>query len=130
MIQDQVHLNGKRMSRRGVRVRMLDPDEHGEILVQAAKMVSPEAKVIELKKKEWRLGIKQFITAYTEPCDDPLAEGVKWIKADLATLDEKFGDLFGVKDCAILEDLYRDFHEVSQAEVEAIAGKALPVSAD
>ena len=36
--------------------------------------------------------------------------------------------LFTPKDVEILEALYRKFHEVSLADVDAIMGKALPVA--
>lgn len=128
---EQIHLSGKRMSQRGVRVRMLPPEEHGAVFDAASKIVTgDDAKVIDLKRKEWRMGVKQFIVAYTEPCKDPTDPAVKWMKADLATLDQHFGELFCAKDVAVLENMYRDFHEISPAEIEAIAGKALPVSPD
>jgi hypothetical protein len=128
MFDEQYHLKGKRMSGRGVRVTMLDPSAHAAVLEEATKMVAADAKVIELKKKEWRIGAKQFITEYTEPCEDHTSPDVKWIKAAPGTMDERFSELFTAKDAAFLENQYRELHEISEAEVEAIAGKALPVS--
>ncbi len=128
-MHEQIHLKGKRMSGRGVRVRMLEPHEHGGILEAATKLVDNSAKIIELKKKEWRLGVKAFIVEFTAPCEE-ITKDTKWTKADPAEMDAQFDKIFAAKDVAVLEHMYREFHEVSEAEVEAIAGKALPVSLD
>lgn len=124
---EQYHLKGRHMSNRAVRVKMLDPTETEENLQAAAKIVGPDGLVLDLKKTEWRMGVKRFIVSFSEPCEDPMAADVKWTKASPAVLDD-MGSVFTAKDLGVLEAIFRDYHEVNPAELEAIAGKALPVS--
>jgi hypothetical protein len=123
----QYHLKGKGFSGRAVRVRELDAIELEENLTAAAKMLSGDAQVLELKKVEWRNGIKRMVVEITDPCDDPLAEGVKWRKVVPGMLDD-LGAVFKGKDMMALEAIFREMHEVTPTELEAITGKALPVS--
>ncbi len=127
----QYHLRGKGHSSRGVRVAALQSHEVEDNLIAAAKLAGPDATPIEIKKTEWRNGIKLFIKAYTEPCENPLAADVKWKKASVSGFDDGgLAKFFTAKDCQILESLYRDYHEVTQKEMDDIVGKALPVSGD
>lgn len=126
----QYHLVGKGFSGRAVRVRELTPIEAEENLTAAAKLssgVSESTQILELKKVEWRNGVKLMITEFTDPCADPLAEGVKWRKVTPGLLDD-IGAFFTAKDVGALEAVFRQMHEVTPAELEAITGKALPVS--
>lgn len=123
----QIHLKGKHHSGRGVRYVALDPDAHEAVLVGAAKVVSPEATILELKKIEWRNGVKCFVVEVTEPTEDPLT--AKWRKVTPGDLED-LSQYFTAKDVVVLQALYRELHEVDPAEVEAIVGKALPVSED
>lgn len=127
MIQ-QVHLKGKYHSKRVVHVRMLDAFEVEDNLTQAAKLLGKSAEYFEIKKTEWRNGVKRFILAVSDPVDT-VAEA-KMRKVNIADLDATFSDLFTAKDQQVLEAMYREFHEVSVDEVDAIVGKALPVSSD
>lgn len=123
----QYHLKGKGFSMRAVRVRELDPIEVEENLKAAAKLVSSEASVLELKKTEWRNGIKLMVVEVSEPCADPNVEGVKWKKVKPMDLED-LGSVFKSKDVQALEAIYRDMNEVMPGELEAIVGKGLPVS--
>lgn len=124
----QYHLNGKGFSGRAVRVRTLDPMEVEDNLAAAAKLVSKEASVIELKKTEWRNGAKLMITEYTEPCEDPMAlESKAWKKAQPGQFDD-LGTYFTAKDIAVLQHIFCENHEVKESELDAIMGKGLPVS--
>lgn len=129
----QIHLKGKGFSGRGVRYRELDPIEVENNLKAAGKIVGAEATPLELKKTEWRNGAKAMLVEFSEPCEDLFAvdaEGkskVKWRKVTPDVLED-FGAYFKTKDLAILEHIYRENHEVLQSEVEAIVGKAQPVS--
>lgn len=126
MIQ-QIHLIGKYHSKRVVQVRMLDSFEVEDNLTSAAKMLGKGVEYFEVKKAEWRNGVKKFIVAYSAPMDK--AEGdIKFTKADQGTMDGEYTKLFTSKDTQVLEGVYRDFHEVSQEDIDAIMGKALPVS--
>ncbi len=125
----QYHLRGKGHSGRAVRVEALPSHEVEDMLLNAAKLAGPEASPIEIKKIEWRNGTKQFIKFFTDPCDNPLAESVKWKKPSPGQF-EVMSDFFTAKDCAVLESLYRDYHEITQKELDDIVGKPLMVSKD
>jgi len=130
---DQFLLNSKRCSGRGVRIRSLSPDEHDKLMFEAAKLVGPDATFLELKKIEWRMGVKKMLCEVTEKGgykseDELLKDGVKWKKVTVQFLDESFDDMFNAKDVGILQAIYRELHEVNDKEIDAIMGKALPVS--
>lgn len=129
MSQFQYHLKGKGHSGRAVRVEALPSHEVEANLTGAAKLAGPDGTGLEIKKIEWRNGTKIFIKSYTDPCENPLAEGVKWKKPAPGQFDEMHV-YFTAKDCQVLEALYREYHEVTQEELESITGKPLPVSAD
>ena len=107
---------------------MLESFEVDENLTAAAKLMGKSAEFFEIKKTEWRNGVKKFLVAVSEPTDDPMTATFK--KVDHSTLDELYPKIFTAKDAQILEGLYRDFHEVSSDDLEAIVGKALPVSSE
>lgn len=96
-------------------------------MIAVAKIVSKEASVMEFKKVEWRNGVKRMISEISDPCDDPFADGVKWKKVTLPQLED-LGTFFKAKDVQALEAIYRDYHEMVPSEIEAIVGKAVPVS--
>lgn len=123
----QYHLSGKGFSKRGVRVRELSPEENEGNLLGAAKLVSADATIIDLKSVEWRNGVKLFIVSYTDPCEDPTAASVKWYKPKPGEFEE-LSKLFTAKDVEVLKVIFKELHEVSRDEVDAIRGKALPVS--
>ncbi len=127
--QYQYHLKGKGHSGRAIRVQALASHEVEDQLTGAAKLAGPEATGLEIKKIEWRNGCKLFVKSFTDPCENPLAEDVKWKKATPMLL-ENISDYFTAKDCAILETLYREYHDVTPAEILSITGKPLPVSGD
>lgn len=127
-MKTQYHLKGRGFSGRAVRVRTLDPIEVEDNLKHAAKLVGMDATVLELKKTEWRMGSKLMLVEFTEPCEDPLAPEVKWSKVGPSVLDD-FGAYFTPKDVQALEAIYRDANELLPSELDAITGKAIPVSA-
>lgn len=126
--QTQYHLRGKGHSGRAVRLAPLDPDMAELCLTQAAKLAGPEATPIEIKKCEWRLGSKLFIVKFTDPTEDPLK--ATWYKPKPGQFDHEMGKYFTTKDVQVLENYYREYHEVSQAELDNITQTALPVSED
>ena len=127
----QYHLfpQKKGFSGRAVRVEPLEPDEHEQNLLNAAKIAGPTAGILELKQTEFRNGARQMIKEYSDPCENPLDPSVKWHKVKPGQFDDGFSKLFTAKDKQVLEALFRDFHEVLNSELDAIVGKALPVSA-
>lgn len=125
----QFHLNAPACSGRGVRIKLLSPDETNQLMLDAAKILGSEGTMVELKKLEWSMGVRQMICSVTvqKGLKDVMGEDVSWKDYDRQLMDQEYKKLFGPKDDAILQALYRQYHEVSQAEVDAIAGKALPV---
>lgn len=127
-MQFQYHLKGKGHSGRAVRVEALSPEDAEDMLTFAAKLAGDKATPIEIKKIEWRTGVKQFITKFTDPTEDPLT--ATWKKATPGLFDDDMAKFFTAKDCQVLEALYRDYHEITQVELDAIVGKALPVASE
>lgn len=125
----QIHLKGKRFSGRGVKLRALDPLECEDVFTSAAKVAGKEATFIELHAIASRNGVKRFVAEITEPVDT-IDEKTKWKKVSMEYMDEHFQTVFTPKDIVVLEKMYRDFHDVSQDEVDAIVGKAIPVASE
>ena len=125
---EEYHLKGKRMSGRAVHVEAMGPSDVENNLTAAAKLVGKEAPILELKKTEWRNGVKLFVRSFSDPCEDPRAlEPKQWKKVTPGMLDD-MGAYFTSKDIQVLEALFRDYHEVNPDELEAIVGKAVPVA--
>ena len=138
----QIHLSAKECSGRGVRFRVLTPSQHNAAAYAAASQAGKECTYVELRHMEFREGIKAMLVEVTEPGlvgENALQGDVKWTKLDAEKLempgplqyDRKDGvGLFTAKDIMVLVGMYKRFHEVSEAEVEDIAGKAVKVSVD
>jgi hypothetical protein len=127
---NQIHLNGKQCSGRGVRFKSLPPDESDKISADAAKLIGSEGTFVELKKTEWRMGVRKMIREVTvegglKTC---MGDDVKWQKVTPMSLDSDFDKLFTSKDAALLAAVYREYHEVNEKDIEDIVGKALAVS--
>jgi len=124
----QVHLKGKFHSGRAVRIKEMTAGEVEKNSRDSA-LVAGSGSILSVKQAEWRSGAKAFIVEYTkEPVEDVTAVGAEWVKASPLSFLEKFDKLFTAKDIAVLEQLFRDMHEVSEDAVNDILGKALTVS--
>jgi hypothetical protein len=121
----QYHLKGKHYSGRAVRVEPLNATASDEALVNAARLAGKEATIFEVTKQQYVLGLRQFVKEISEPCDDPMT--AKWRKVKPEDLDN-LADFFTAKDLMVLEQIYREYHEVTKQELDDIVGKALPVS--
>ncbi len=127
MIQ-AVHLKGKYHSGRVVHVKMLDSAEIEDNQLQSGKLLDKDnASYYDLKKIEWKNGLRRFVIAVSDPVTEMTKE-TKVRKVTPMDLDASFAEFFTSKDAKVLEQMYRDYHEVSQEEIENIAGKALTVS--
>ncbi len=133
----QVHLSAPGMCRRGVRVRTLMASEIHEIeqrvaarLAAKAKEDSRELTYVEVTNAVVTEAVKAMIHSYTAPVDD--LQGATWTPANQLTLETQWLKLgFGrAKDQAILNRVYSHLHEVNKEDIQAILGKALPVTAD
>ena len=124
----QLHLNAKRCSGRGVRIRQLSPAQLDSIVLNAAKLLDPGATMLELRQASMRDGINAMIVEYTE--EEHLADlgSANWKKASLEFLNDNYSKLFTSKDDKILSAVYREYHEAEESEIRDIMGKALDVA--
>lgn len=126
---DQLHLNAKRCSGRGVRVRQLTPAQLDKIMLNAAKLLDPNSTtMLELRQAAMRDGINAMIVEYTEEKDLKDLGTAHWKKASLDYLNDHYSELFTGKDDKLLSAVYREYHEVDESEVKDIMGKLLPVA--
>ena len=131
----QIFLNAPGCSGRAVRYRTLKPSEADAALLVAAKIAGPSASQAELQVHVQRECVRRMLVEVTTKGD--LAEAdvptAQWSKLDAGTLEMpgplSYDELFEVKDDAVLSTIYQRAHGVTKAELEAISGKALPVSA-
>lgn len=125
------HLAGsKRFSQRAVKVASLDDTQVALNLTNVAKKMNEETTMVELRKAEIREGLKFFVREISEPTDNPLAKDLKWTKVNALTFEEGFGTFFTPKDIQTLEAMYREYHDVTKAELDTIMGKGLVVAND
>lgn len=128
-----VHLNSLRCSGRAVRFVPLDPAELEEVQMLASKEIDERSSFIDLKRAEWKYGVAQMIkevSVQADPSMDPNGADIKWRKVTPAILDSEYKSLFTAKDHQLLVVLYRQYHDVSDEEIKAIAGKVQTVSGD
>ena len=131
----QLFLNAPGCSWRAVRYRTLKPSEADAALLVAAKIAGPEASQAELQVHTQRECVRRMLVAVTSKGDLVEAEvpTAAWTNLDAGTLEMpgpfSYDELFTVKDDAVLSTIYQRAHGITKAELEAISGKALPVSA-
>lgn len=133
----QVHLNGVGMSGRGVRFRLLSPEEKRKSDAVAADKVGPSASGVDYFNARVYEGMKSALMAVTEKhsLTDPFAEDVKWLDVDYTALSTHGSDLnlesggvFMPADIEILTGLYRLYHEPSSVALAQIMGEAKAVA--
>ncbi len=123
-----------------MRIRSLTPSQRDRITEKSAKLIGKDGTPVEFRVTEIREGVKSCIYEVTKQSglieDGALmAEGIEWVKVDLGMLSDDEGvysydKLFTSKDDVILSAIYRRENEATEAEVQAITLKVLPVSAD
>lgn len=126
----QIHLKAKGMSQRGVRLRILGYSEVCQCQNDAAKMVGKDAAFTEFRNAYHAEALRRFIAEVSEP-EEQLTEVTKWRKVSAADLTNPTGPLyletlFSVRELAVLEQIFRTEHEVTQEELDIITGKAQP----
>jgi hypothetical protein len=127
---EMYHLKGRRMCGRAVRVEALDSPDIDANLAAAAKLAGKEATILEIKKIEWRNGVKLFVKEISEPCEDMFKlKPEQWKKVTPGMLDD-IKAYFGAKDMQVLEALFREYHDINPDELDAIMGKAVPVASE
>jgi hypothetical protein len=122
-------------SGRGVRFEILDPTARDQMLLAAATLAGDDDKKLAIIRQ--REGVRRMLRAVTR--DGNLTEEqilalpeTAWTKVDaqMLALDDTYKKLFTTKDDELLCWLYRDYHEITKSDVEAIAGKVRTVSTD
>ncbi len=115
---------------RGVRFELLSPTERDAALVSAA-MLAGEDK-IKLALLRQREGVKRMLRAVTKKKGlaeaDLLDPKTEWMPVTHALLESDYDKLFTTRDDEVLAWFYREYHEPSAKDVEAIAKKARTVS--
>ena len=132
-----VVLNFEHFSGRGVRYRVLSPEEKDSLLATAAALVGPNATYPELNARHAVECVKRMLVAVTRKAElgslDGLGAG-DWVPLNDAMLAGmpgqeawRFEKLFTAKDVGVLRTIYRRIHEVTEADVDEIEGKAISV---
>ena len=132
-----VMLNFEHFSGRGVRYRVLAPEEKDSLLASAAALVGPNATYPELNAKHAVECVKRMLVAVTRKAELASLDGLgagDWVPLNDAMLAGmpgqeawKFEKLFTAKDVGALRTIYRRLHEVTEADVDEIEGKAISV---
>lgn len=137
MSQDlkQFVVSAKGCSGRGVRMRLLDFSQRQQVRAEAAKELPKDATFAEWTARENVDGIIATVVQITEgtgykKAADLLADGVKWKKVSADDLSEHLTDYFNAKDLSVLSQAFRQYHDVSDKEIEDILGEAQDVTLD
>lgn len=128
--------NFEHFSGRGVRYRTLSPEEKDSLLATAASLVGPNAFMAELNARHAVECVKRMVVAITRKNELATLDGLgagDWVSvndamlAGLGTDQWKFEKIFTAKDVGVLRSIYRRLHEVTEADLDDIEGKAIPV---
>ena len=117
-------------SGRGVRFELLSPTERDAALMSAAMLAGEDrAKLALLRQRE---GVKRMVRAVTKKTglkdEDLLDPKTEWMPVTHALLESDYDKFFTCRDDEILAWFYREYHEPSAKDVEAIAKKVRTVS--
>ena len=117
-------------SGRGVRFELLSPTERDAALVTAAMLAGDDrVKLALLRQRE---GVKRMLRAVTKKTGlsdaDLLDPQTEWTPVSHALLESDYDKLFTTRDDEVLAWFYREYHEPSAKDVEAIAKKTRMVS--
>lgn len=131
----QLLLKGTYSSRRGVRMRMIDPDEKDRAATNAAKAMGKEATGAEYNGAVERQILLSAIVAVTREggLDSQSVMTSAWEPMDFAKLelegsDYQYKRIFTAKDDSLLIAISRRMHGATGEEVEEILGEAIPIS--
>jgi len=132
----QYHLNLPGMSGRRVRVRLLTPSEKRAADAAGADSAGNNASIMALVEAQRFECWKRTVTEVTEEDElkTILGDEVKWHKLTLQDLEMpgpyNVDQLFTCKDTEMLELIFKNYHDVGQAELHMLSGKALPVATE
>jgi hypothetical protein len=117
----QIHLAGKGYSGRGVRYRVLPPDEIEHIEKVASGTLTKESTVYEFSSAVARMGIEQMVVEVTDPIEPgKQLNGQPWRKLSPEQAHNEWNKLFSTKDTQMLKRLYSREHAVTEEEVDRI----------
>jgi sensor c-di-GMP phosphodiesterase-like protein len=117
-------------SNRAVRYRMLTVDQMNAASSEAAKLAGEQASEREIYQLMLMSSLYLMVLEVTDPTDEPLKEKTRWHKTNSVSFMTP-GDplswsvLFTAKDTALLQSMYRKWHQVPAIEVEMLAGKEI-----
>lgn len=130
----QILLHLDPTSGRGVRYRMLSPEERDEVLFKSAKLAGDVNDRQKLAVFTAREGVKSMLVAVTKQRGLRSLNSADWHKVTMESLtlpgEWEYNKIFTAKDDEILSGIYMKLHNASREEVEMIAGKAQKVSMD
>lgn len=119
MALEQIHLNKKGCSGRGVRYRPLSISQMDKNELAAAKDLDEGFTQTEYSAKVLQFGLQDMIVSVTDPGLKTL-DGATWHKLDTQTLAVTWETYFTTRDTSILRRIYNTEHGCSQVEVEEI----------
>jgi len=129
-----VELHG--YSNRAVRYRILTTDQMNAIAREAAVRAGESATGRDIYMLQLMISLYTMVLEVSEPTDDPQSLKEKQWHKTVATDFEVTGSalgwstLFTPKDTALLQTIYRRWHEVPPNELEMLVGKEVPLAAE
>lgn len=129
-----VELHG--YSNRVVRYRILNTDQMNAISKEAAVRAGENATGRDIYMLQLMISLYTMITEVSEPTDEPMKlEKKHWHKTvatdfEVTGSETAWSTLFTPKDTALLQSVYRRWHEVPQNELEMLVGKEIPLAAE
>lgn len=129
-------------SGRVVRIKELGLEERDAVLTTAARSVGPEATIAELNRRRNQEGVKAMIVEVTRkgeilPEQVPTLKAEDWMRPNRIDFEPvKDGgkglltELFTIRDLDALVHAFRMYNDTPSEDIEAIVGKAVPVSMD
>lgn len=131
----QILLKGQYSSRRGVRIRMIDPHEKARAATNAAALMGKDATGMEYQAEVERQILLTALVAVTKEkgLDAESVMNAKWedldfAKLELAGSEFEYRKLFTSKDDSMLISISRRMHGATVEEVDALLGEAIPIS--
>jgi hypothetical protein len=124
-------------SGRGVRLRTLDPDEKEAAAASAAADVGENATLSAYNRRRSLEGVHRCLLEVTREKEIADLGGATWVRVTIAQLESaspkepmRSSALFTPKDIDFLGAWFREMHDASSADLEAIMGGAQELADD
>lgn len=123
----------RRYSGRGVRLRILSPEERETVTETAAKFAGPDATLPEYSAIKLREGVRRMIVAVTRESELADLGGAEWIPVTQFELEDpkgpkSFSFFFTSKDAEMLNAIFNRLHSITAEELDYIEGNAVEVT--